>query len=442
MALEQAFKKPRAKIKIGTAFATDLLEFIIPAFDFAMDDCPDDLRPQWKSQRGKYVLPHNGSEIKLVGLDRKPNGLRGTVIDLIILSEAAFISNLHYLFKSVIIPATTHRPNCRVLMLTTPPEVPGHEFLDYMQKAELEGGYIKLTIYDNPLVDETTIARLMKESGGAASTTWRREYLCEHVTDANLQIIMDWDDERFAQITARDQLYGFYHKHAMMDLGVRDHTAALFGYYDFRRAKLIIEDEFVMNGPEMTTNILQAHLKRKEMEIWSGVSEFDDYGDETALRLTEDQIKRVNTAWETHEPAVYQRICDNNNPLLIQDLSLMHQLHYVATDKGTLQEMVNAVKNMVRSEGIIVHPKCKQLRGSLKYGVWDKHRKEFAESKLFGHFDALAALVYGVRNIGSSQVTNPIPPGFGVDPMNQVFFPHQQQGDTVQKFKKAFGLKG
>jgi hypothetical protein len=406
LALEMAIGKPKSKTKIGTAFQTDLLEFIIPAFDFVLRDCPDDLRPSFKSQKSKYVF-RNGSEIKLIGLDRKPNGLRGTVIDLIILSEAGFISNLHYLFKSVIIPATTHRPDCRVLMLSTPPETPAHEFLDYVEKAEYEGAYIKLTIYSNPLIDQETIDRLMKESGGPNSTTWRREYLCEHITDANLAIISGWD-EKYVENIPRDQFYPFYHKYDAMDLGVKDNTAVIFGYYDFVRALLIIEDEYVINGPDLTTVILKKDIEEKEKGLWG----------------------------ET--PKVYLRISDNNNPLLLQDLSHLHKLHFVPTDKGSLEEMVNTVKIMVDSGRIRVHERCKQLRGCLKYGVWDKNRSKFAQSLVYGHFDALAALIYLVRNLNQS--TNPIPPDFQLDKDNQILFIHQRESEQVRKLKNAFGF--
>lgn len=435
-ALEKGFKKKKAKIKIGTAFQTDLVEFILPAFDAVMEDCPESIKPIWKSQSSKFVFPHNKSEIKLVGLDKKPNGLRGNVIDLIILDEAAFMSRLDYIYKSVIIPATTHRPDCEILVFSTPPDTPAHDFLDYVQKAELEGGYLKLTIYDNPMVDQKTIARLMKESGGEHSTTWRREYLCEHVTDAYLQIISGWS-EKYVEAVPRDAFYNFYHKYVNMDLGVKDHTAATFGYYDFRRAAYIIEDEFIINGPMMNTQILQAHLKAREMNLWAeGVNiEFKD-----PLMLTQDEISHVNTLYAYHQPKVYLRVSDNNNPLLLQDLSHLHQLHFMATDKGKLVEMVNATKILVSQSALIVHPHCKQVIGCLKYGVWDKHRKAFDHSKVFGHFDALAAVIYGVRNL--DQITNPIPPGYMLDPDNQLLFVKERLSPTAHGLKLGFQKSG
>lgn len=406
-ALEAAFRIPKAKIKIGTAFHTDLLEFILPAFDTVLEDCPADLKPVWKSQRSKFILPHNGSEIKLIGLDRKPNGLRGNVIDLIILDETAFMNRLDYLYKSVIIPATTHRPNCKVFLFSTPPDTPAHDFLGYVERAEFEGNYIKLTIFDNPMVDETTIARLMKESGGAHSTTWKREYLCQHITDQDLAIIPEWKDEYVREIP-RDAYYGFYHRYVAMDLGVRDHTAVLLGYYDFRLATLVIEDEFVMNGPEMTTQKLADAIDQKQSDRWD-------------------------------EMSVYRRVSDNNNPLLLQDLSLIHGIYFSPTDKGTLEEMINTLRLLVAEGRIVVHPRCKQMRGCLKYGVWDNKRSKFAHSKVYGHFDALAALVYWVRNLNKS--TNPVPPNFQVDPDHQIFFSQIHDTDNVRTLKNAFGLK-
>jgi hypothetical protein len=331
----------------------------------------------------------------------------GNVIDLIILDEAGFITNLDYLYKSVIIPATTHRPNCKVALISTPPSTPAHPFLDYVEKAEYEGGYMKLTIHDNPMVGSETIARLMKESGGQQSTTWRREYLCEHVTDEDLAIVKEWKDE-YVQIIPRDDYYPFYHKYDGMDLGVSDHTAVIFGYYEFLKARLVIEDEYVINGPELTTEVLQTAIKKKEKEL----------------------------AWEK----MYLRVSDNNNPLLLQDLSYLHQLHFIPTDKGSLEEMVNTVRMMVDRGQIIVHPRCKQLIGCLKYGVWEKRRDKFASSKVYGHFDALAALIYLVRNLNKS--TNPIPPDFQVDPNNQIMFPHQRETQAVRSLKSAFGIRG
>jgi hypothetical protein len=46
----------------------------------------------------------------------------------------------------------------------------------------------------------------------------------------------------------------------------------------------------------------------------------------------------------------------------------------------------------------------------VRNGIWDKNRQKLAKSRVFGHFDALMALVYLVRNVDKD--TNPIPKYF------------------------------
>lgn len=406
LAVEKARKKKNARIKIGTAFHTDLVEFILPAFEAVMSDCPNGLRLKYVGYKSKFIDEVTGSEIKLIGLDRKPNGMRGNQIDLMILDEAAFMMGLSYLYKSVIMPATTHRPDCDVILFSTPPKEPGHEFLDFVAKAKMEDAHCLLTIYDNPMVDAKTIERLMRESGGAESITWRREYLCEHVTDTNLTLLPEWKSD-YVQAVEKDLFYPCYHKYISMDLGVSDFTAAIFGYYDFQRAKLIIEDEFFMNGPTLTTLSIKKAIEDKTTQLWDNMP-------------------------------VFRKISDNNNPLLLQDLSFIHQLHFLPTNKASLDEMLNQLRLLVAEGAILIHPKCKQLIGCMEFGVWNKKRTEFGRSDIFGHYDALAALVYLVRNLNRS--INPIPTDYLMDGMNQVLV---GRGETRMNssFKAAFGLK-
>ncbi len=402
-ACELAIKKPRARIKYGTPFLTDLAEFLLPIFERVLEDCPSDLRPKYKVQGSKWVF-RNGSEIKLVGLDKNPNGLRGNTIDLIILSEAGFIRNLSSLYKNVIIPATTHRPDCKVIMISTPPTTPAHDFCDFIHRATAEGSYAEYTIYSNPRVDAATIARLMKESGGEHSTTWRREYLCQLVTDADSQLIPEWH-EKFVVPAKRDEFFRFYHLYEGMDLGVKDFTLNIFGYYDFRRAVLVIEDEIKLNGPTLTTQKLKDAIDVKEKALWP-------------------------------DRKPYRRISDNNNPQLIQDLAILHRMSFITTDKDTLEAMLNECRLMVAKGQIEVDPRCVQLIGCLKYGVWDSKKKKFAKSSAYGHFDALAALIYLVRNL--DKVTNPIPHAYGFDPRNSRIKTQENNSEGAKLMKQIF----
>lgn len=383
---EIAIRNPKAQIRYGAAFQSDLVDFIIPAFEKVIEDAPAKCKPR---KVGNFYIYPNGSRIKLVGLDKNPNGLRGNTLDLIIIDECGFVGNLDYIYKSVIIPATLHRPQCKIIFISTPPSTPAHPFVDYVQKAESEGSYVKLDIYTNPLISVDDIDRMAKEMGGKASTTFRRECLCEFITDSDLSIIPEWDD-KYIQALEHDEFYPYYHKYDGMDLGVKDFTALIFGYFDFKRAALVIEDELKMNGPSMNTQILVGEIKKKEKELWNN----------------EENPKDTNG---TSVP--FRRISDNNWPIMMQDFSSIHNLVFIETSKDSLEAMINEVRLMVQAGQIIVHPRCKQLVGCLRYGVWDNKKKSFARSSVYGHFDHLAALVYLVRNLAKG--SNPIPVDHG-----------------------------
>jgi hypothetical protein len=73
------------------------------------------------------------------------------------------------------------------------------------------------------------------------------------------------------------------------------------------------------------------------------------------------------------------------------------------------------------------------LIDSLKYGLWNEKRSEFARSKTLGHFDAIAALMYLIRNI--DEATNPIPVKLG---FNQVNYDEDEQ---LTEYKKLLVFK-
>lgn len=369
-----ALSKPKARIKYATAFHSDLIELILPNFEAVLSTCPDSIRPRYKVNGSKWVFK-NGAEIKLVGLDRSPNGIRGNTIDLIVIDEAAFIMNLEYIYSSVIIPATLRRPDCRVLMISTPPVTPAHPFGDFIQRAEVNNAYIKLTIYENPQITQEDIDRMAREMGGYESTMFRRECLCELVLEEELALVDNWKPE-FEQEVPKDEFYPYYHRYVSMDMGRKDHTALVFGYYDYKRAQLVIDDELTMDGPAWTTVTLKDAITNKEKELWG-------------------------------ETKPFRRIADNNNPHLILDLTHLHNLSFMETDKESLEAMVNHVRILIDEGRIRVNPRCKMLLGCLKYGVWDEKRKEFGRSKVLGHFDHFAALMYLVRNVAYH--SNPIP---------------------------------
>lgn len=409
MAVEQCLRKSNAKVRYGASTRDALEEMVLPVMEQVLKDCPQELMPDWKESKKVYTFK-NGSRIRLAGIDLHPDRLRGTSCDLFVIDEAGFVDDLEYFVHSVAMPQFLDPNNQivegrRLVLASSPAKTPAHEFTEMANEARINGNYSEFDIYAGGY-PENVIEMFAKECGGKHTSTWLREYMAKDVVDEESAIIPEWKEEFEGLPPSDDEYYQFHLKYESLDIGIRDLTVCLFAYYDFRRATLFVVDEFVINGPKMTTKVLAEGIKEKEKAV------FGDY-------------------------SVYKRVSDKDL-LLIQDLSLLHALPFFATDKGELEEMVNQVRIWVGQGRIKVSPKCAQLIGCLRYGVWNKNKTDFDRSKAYGHFDALAALVYLVRN--TDHQVNPIPTYYGKNGQDTVFLKPEKK-TKVDTLKKAFGVE-
>jgi len=383
IAVEFALRNPKVQIRFAAPTAKAMRKIVFPILRIITEDCPDNLKPTFKSIDDVLVF-HNESEIHFAGVDAgHSENLRGTASHLNVLDEAGSMDDLDYVMRSILLPQTLTTGGTTILA-STPSVTPAHDYYQIYRECLEEGNVSEFTIYDNTSLTPELIALYMKESGGEKSTTWLREYLCKFVVDSELAVIPEWK-EIYAVEPQRDEYFKYYHKYVSLDSGVRDFTVALFAYYDFRQATLFVEDEFKINGPEMTTDKLASEIAIKEQTLWP-------------------------------EMKPYTRVADNNNLILIQDLSYLHNLPFNATTKDNLDAMVNQTRIWVGQGRIKVSPKCKQLIGCLEFGIWKQSNakyKEFGRSKDYGHYDALASLIYMVRSVNTSD--NPIPNLHAVD---------------------------
>jgi hypothetical protein len=407
VALSLCLQKPGQAVIYATALDKDVEEIILPAFKFYLADCPEDLKPKYNGQKKRFEFA-NGSTIKLCGVESNPDSIRGRFCDLMILDEAGHIDKLDYIYSSVIMPMLKGRQDARVIMISTPSISPAHPFQGFCQKAELEGSYLKLTIYDDPETTQEEADELHHEC--LTETDWLREYMCEFVVDETLAVIPEFDDKYIGEYVP-NEFRVYYHNYVGLDIGVRDKTAALFAHYDFLTAKVYIHDEWEISGPQTTTQKIYDEIKGKETELWD-------------------------------DGKVYLRVGDNSHLLLLNDLTLLHSMPFAATDKAELHSMVNKVRMWVKTGRIIVNPKCKMLIGCLKNAIWKENRKEMERSLAFGHFDHVAALIYLIRNI--NEYDNPIPRNYGYNSDHQLDIMHETKNlsSNAIVMEKAFSGGG
>ena len=350
--IEQAIKK-KQKILYSTAYLTDLEAFIMPIFEKILIGCPVKYRPQWRPSKKQFIFS-NGSVIKLVGLDKNENALRGNDIDILIVDEAAFVKNLEYLYRSVIIPATMDR-KFKLIFPSTPPESPEHFWSkELIQKAKDRNTYIELTIDDISNLPAEERKRLLDEVGGEDSPTAQREFFCKVLVDATRAVAPSFHKETHVRVMVSE----FVHWGLFGDAGgVRDKTVFLEVGYDHVSGKVIFKSELAFDKGTPTSRVITC-VKEK----WPG-------------QLT--------------------LVLDAPGQLLIDYSSL--GLQAALPEKDDFGAGLLLINNAFFNNTVIINPECSLLIRTLEGGLLNKQRTDYERSDSLGHCDAVAAAIYALR---------------------------------------------
>ena len=382
-----------------------------------LEDCPEDMRPEWKENDKIWIFP-NGSEIQFAGTDNGSHeALRGGSANLCIVDEAGFCDHLDYVIKSILRP-TLLTTGGKIIMISTPSKSSDHEFIQtYILPMKASGELLVLNIHDNPMLTPEIIEELKKDyPTGENDPHYQREYLCTIIRDKDSVVIPEFTTEKEMVLVTDWERPPFYDAYTSGDVGFRDLTVYLFGYWDFKKATLVVEDELVMNGPEMTTERLALEIKKREL----------------------DNFHVLNEEGEKVGKPMYMRVMDNNL-IMMNDLNRLHNFNFLATSKDNKEAQINHVRMMVTNNQIRINPKCKHLIYHLKGASWkggNSVNRTFAHlsdtpdhSIRGGHADALDALIYLVRNIVRSK--NPYPKGYDM-PKGDVFHGYAQAKDVSE----------
>jgi hypothetical protein len=156
IAIEQALRKKNSHIRFAAPTQKQLTEIVQPIMVKILNDCPEELKPDFKSQDKKYVFK-NGSEIHIAGCDNgNAENLRGHESDLNLIDEAGFIDDLEYVIKDILLPQTLTTGG-RTIISSTPPRTPAHYFTQLCNEAKSNEYYSIFTVMDNTSLDQKTI---------------------------------------------------------------------------------------------------------------------------------------------------------------------------------------------------------------------------------------------------------------------------------------------
>jgi len=387
-----------------------------------LSDCPEEIKPRYYKHDRCYKF-HNGAKLQIEGADEgNAERLRGTSTDLGIIDEAGFVKDLEYLIKDILLPQTLTTKG-RLILSSSAPKSTGHDFVDFIREAKLNDAYIEQTIYqvldavknDPPHLrshlDAEQVEILKELSGGEDSSTWKREYLCMIISELESMVIPEFTHELQTHIVKENPRPSYYDAYTSMDPGVTDNTGVLFAYLDFNQGKLVIEDEYLANGSQVTSEGIATEVVRKETELWKDIN---------------GNIRPV-----------YLRVSDNE-PILLNDLAQLHGLTFVPVPKDDKAAAINNLRIKLQQHKIIIHPRCKNLIYQLEAATWAKNMRTFERTAKAKHYDLLDGMIYLVRMVAWHK--NPYP-NKGVDHSYQMGAVNQTYLTPTQEAFKGLFIK-
>jgi hypothetical protein len=351
----------------------------LPVFGIVCEDAPKAYKPVWVASDHCFYFPSTEARLFVDGADdERGNHLRGPHIDLLLGDEAGFWRHLAYVYRSVLLPQL-ERVGGRAIIASSSPESVGHDFVGLIGDAITRGGYHKLTIDDNPRVTAAQRASIVKESGGEQSTHFRREYMCEIVTEAEKAVVPEFDQTR--HVVSEVKHPRFYDAYGSIDLGMTDYTHWLGMHYDFERATLVVEDEICKNYTPVSE--LAPLIYEKEHELWK---------------------KRPHRRVSDNHP---MEIAEFHRQSTLQPDLVRWPLIFEPADNRDPEIAINRMRVLFKQGKIEIHERCKQLIHQLRVGVWNERRTDFERIPGIGHLDGVMALAYAVLAVDYNK--NPVP---------------------------------
>jgi hypothetical protein len=380
-------------------------KIVMPIIDFLQSHVPRELHAQYFTTDSVYRFP-NGSQFFLLGVNEdKGESARGPAANIIVLDEYGFWTHAKYVAKSILFPQLQAQEGQWFIKASTPPPDLGHVYYEEKQESVGKGRFIQKLIWDNEALTEQELSEIIEEAGGVESPTFRREYLCEAISNPDMLVCPEWVDT-LNTVPNDYPRPEFFTPYVGGDSGADDNTALLFGYYDFQQNEVVIEDEIVVSG--QTTKVIIDQAKAKERELW---------GDRQPSKRWYDAPKQ-----------------------LIYDMFTEYKYPVTMPEKSDRTAWIHRLRTEVGSRKFKVKTKCQNLRTQMAIGMWkDERHSDFQRSENLGHLDALISAVYFNRAI--DRKLNPVPANHGLSKYTHFITP-QASGTNTEALRRAFKFRG
>jgi hypothetical protein len=422
-----AIKNPGSRIPYASLTQKSILEIVEPAMDRLIEDAPKDVAPRHDRQRNAWEWPvGSGSVMPAAGTDNKHyTALRGSAAHLIIKDEAGFFEDPAEV-DAVLSPQTLTTEGITISG-STPPISPGHPWSKYCEAMKAIGRHVHRTIWEHGRLNhaqiEQYLRKVMLEAGYTnydeflKSTTYKREYLAQHVVDEMRAVVPEWTAQA-STLTQDVPRPRWFYPGVGFDVGWRDGMAGIFGYWHFAKAAAVIEDEMLLFN--VTTPRVAQELRAVEQR-W------------LPRTMPKPFVEAVLTPWGSWRP--YGRWMDPSAKLTLNDLAAHDGLDFQPSRSDEKELQINELRKLVNSGRLLIHPRCKRLIAQLAVTIWNKQRTSYERTQ-DGHGDLIDALVYFLRNLPRN--VNPEPPFWDADPRTQWIPEHDERSEEEAALAGAF----
>jgi hypothetical protein len=356
--------------------------------DGFLEGCPPELRP--RETKSEYVWSYPlGGGLFFFGADHDHvETARGRAFRFVGLDEAGRYAHgkLTEILYSIMLPAVGKHEKAtgkrgHVALFTTSPMDDTHDFWPMHDDAMADGRGVEVALDANPDFSAELKAQRAHEYRGRETEAYQREYGCARIRSGSELVLPGVTPARIAGTDGRPALVqrvaipGAYREwYAGMDIGGRDLTAVLWGYYEPSIDTVVIAREAVVRNAS-TPEIARA-VREAEAALWP------------------------------REPRGLERWSDHN-PILLRDLDSEHGLRFAPTRKDEKLAQLGELRDDITTGHLVIDVGCPVLLQTLRVARWNTIGKGWQHEEETGHADLLDALLYLRRNV----TRRPLPQG-------------------------------
>lgn len=459
--IEDCIRRPRQIITYATAFQKDIGEIIQPMVDEICADAPDDVCPKFQRSFGVQTMAYrfrNDSILKLVGIDKNPKGLRGRASDGFNVTEAGHVPKLATTIGNVIYPQFQRRDHATLILESNAPELSNHDFdrvfiPDARARAQNDNGIsplVELTIDDNEAISAAEKAEFIDAAMATDPYAAAREYFGERVRDPRIMVIPDFDKAR--HVVPPPEMPEYAMAAVAMDPGEEDPCGVIFGYWDFMRAKFVVQRSRAESN--WRTGSIADYIKTTEAELWqtpryAGPRPQNDKGYKQLYKERQGhKFEAPPGLWywdgEKFAPNPGHRWSDTDAHM-IGDLAVEHGLIFTPTEKDDSIAHRNLLREAFNQGLIEICEDAGPIINQLQHGQFRQDTLgksvDWIRTPALGHLDCLAALIYLWRMFTPFRFRNPNPPAVvdlkASNVSHQVWHGDNRTGTTEHKLRDA-----